>query len=121
MSFVKAVENHVAMWAFPDPGVKDVKFHNVVITTEELNKHVILTSLPSPLLENDLCLDSRNVFMDGCPPDKTVAKYMNCCHKSLQRLCSYLLKKLPVCSVSIILRWVPQKEIYLSKETSVSI
>lgn len=40
-------KSHVSTWAFPDPGVKDVKFHNAMITRQNLNKPVILTSLLS--------------------------------------------------------------------------
>ena len=29
------------MWAFPDPGVRDVKFHNAVIILQNLNTPVI--------------------------------------------------------------------------------
>lgn len=39
--------------------------------------------------------------MGGRPPDKTIARYMNYCHKSLQRLRSYLPKKLPLCVFSL--------------------
>lgn len=36
---------HVSTWAFPDPGVRDVKFHNAAITrVKNLNKPAILTS-----------------------------------------------------------------------------
>lgn len=37
-------KSHVSTWAFPDPEVRDVKFHNAVITRQNLNKPVILTS-----------------------------------------------------------------------------
>jgi len=38
---------HVSTWAFTDPVVGDVKFHKAVITRQNLNKPVILTSLLS--------------------------------------------------------------------------
>ena len=40
-------KSHVSKWAFPDPRVRDVKSHNTVITWQNLNKPVILTSLLS--------------------------------------------------------------------------
>lgn len=42
-------DNEKAMcpWVAPHPGVRDVKFHNAVITRQNLNKAVILTSLLS--------------------------------------------------------------------------
>lgn len=36
-------KSHVSVWAFPDPRVRDVKFHNAVISWQNLNKLVILT------------------------------------------------------------------------------
>lgn len=40
-------KSHVSTWAFPDPRVRDVKFHNAMITRQNPNKPVILTSMLS--------------------------------------------------------------------------
>ena len=86
------------MWAIPEPGVSDVKFHNAMITQQNLNKPVILTLLLSSFSGKMAYVWGLwNVFMNGCPPDKTIARYMNYRHKSPQRLCSYLSKTRPPC------------------------
>lgn len=40
-------KSHVSMWAFPDPGVRNLMFHNAVISLQNLNKPVILKLLLS--------------------------------------------------------------------------
>lgn len=107
-------KSHVSTWAFPDPGVRDVKFHNAVITRQNLNKPVILTSLLSTF--------SGKWLMSG--PLECVYRWLSTWqnHCQIYELLSPVTSKVmlisseeaaAVCVLSSLsLCWIQQKEMY---------
>lgn len=79
-------DNEKSMWAFPDPGVTQVKFHNAATGLQNLNKSVT-SSIAAPQLrwKKTFFPGPRNVFIVGGPPDKAIGGYMNYCQQLLQR------------------------------------
>lgn len=72
------------MWAFPDPGVTQVRFHNAASGLQILNKAVIFffsIAAPQPRWKKDFFLGLENVFIVGRPPDKAIGSYMNSCRQ----------------------------------------
>lgn len=66
------------MWAFPDPGVTQVKIHNAATSLQNLNKAVTSSSAALQTHWKKIFFPrSRNVFIVGRPPDKAIGGHMN--------------------------------------------